>query len=89
VRVVSSDRAGVGKTLVVSRLCEKLMRLPNNAQMSKLKKPSVQLSVVVPLHGRVADTQQILDALWQHPVESNLPVSRIIHLDVSPSVSQF
>lgn len=65
------------------------MRLPNNVQMSKLKRPKVQLSVVVPLHGTTADTQQILDALWQHPVESNLPVSRIIHIDVSPSVSIF
>lgn len=86
-RVISSNRAGVGKTLVVTRLCEKLIRLPNNDRMAKMRKRTEQLHVTVPLHGTVADTHQILDALWQHPINASLPLSRIIHLDVSPSVS--
>ncbi|XP_020912940.1 E3 ubiquitin-protein ligase rnf213-alpha isoform X2 [Exaiptasia diaphana] len=88
VRVISSERAGVGKSLVVTRLCEKLMRLPNNERMSKIRKRTEQLNVTVPLHGSVADTRQILDALWQHPLDANLPLSRIIHLDVSPSINK-
>jgi hypothetical protein len=88
VRVVSSDRAGVGKSLLVSRLSEQLSKLENNCKVKEsIEDSQVKLTVTVPLHRALVDTCAILDALWQNPVKADLPVSRIIHLDVSPSVT--
>ncbi|XP_048586969.1 E3 ubiquitin-protein ligase rnf213-alpha-like isoform X2 [Nematostella vectensis] len=86
VRVVTSERAGVGKSLVVSRLSDKLAKLENNKKMAKELKGRQQFVLTVPLHGTAVDTSSLLDALWESPVAGELPISRIIHLDVSPFV---
>ncbi|XP_048587615.1 E3 ubiquitin-protein ligase rnf213-alpha isoform X3 [Nematostella vectensis] len=86
VRVVTSERAGVGKSLVVSRLSDKLAKLENNKKMAKELKGRQQFVLTVPLHGTAVDTSSLLDALWKSPVAGELPISRIIHLDVSPFV---
>ncbi|XP_068731195.1 E3 ubiquitin-protein ligase rnf213-alpha-like [Montipora capricornis] len=85
VRVVSSDRGGLGKTLFVRRLTEQLPNLVNN-ELVLSHSPSTSLHVTVPLHGNSTDSSMLVDSLLPHEVRANVPLSRVIHLDVSPSV---
>ena len=89
VRVVSSHRGGLGKTLFVHRLREQLPNLVNNDMvMTNLRRQGSKtfLHVTVPLHGNSTDSSMLVDALLPHAVKANVPLSRIFHLDVSPSV---
>ena len=89
VRVVSSQRGGLGKTLFVRRLTEQLPNLVNNDMvMTNLRRKDSKtfLHVTVPLHGNSTDSSMLVDALLPHAVKANVPLSRIFHLDVSPSV---
>ncbi|XP_068735057.1 LOW QUALITY PROTEIN: E3 ubiquitin-protein ligase rnf213-alpha-like [Montipora capricornis] len=85
VRVVSSSRGGLGKTLFVRRLTDQLPNLVNN-DMVLSHSPSTSLHVTVPLHGNSTDSSMLVDSLLPHEVRSNDPLSRVFHLDVSPSV---
>jgi len=85
VRVVSSSRGGVGKTLFVRRLTDQLSNLVNN-DMVLVRCSSTSLHVTVPLHGNSTDSSALVDSLLPHAVEGNVPLSRVFHLDVSPSV---
>ena len=89
VRVVSSHRGGLGKTLFVRRLTEQLPNLVNNDMvMTNLRRQDSNtfLHVTVPLHGNSTDSSMLVGALLPHAVKVNVPLSRIFHLDVSPSV---
>lgn len=85
VRVVSSSRGGLGKSLFVGRLTDQLTKLVNN-DMVLSRCPSTSLHVTVPLHGNSTDSSMLVDSLLPHGVKANVPLSRVFHLDVAPSV---
>ena len=89
VRVVSSKRGGLGKTLFVRRLTDQLPTLVNNDMVltnERMHGSNVALHVTVPLHGNSTDSSMLVDSLLPHAVRANVPLSRVFHLDVSPSV---
>ena len=85
VRVVSSNRGGLGKTLYVRRLTDQLRKLMNN-DMVVSHDADISLHVTVPLHGNSTDSSMLVESLLPHAVMANVPLSRVFHLDVSPSV---
>ena len=89
VRVVSSERAGCGKSLVVRRLSESLVQLGNNDEvLSYLRdmEADVPLCISVPIYGPAVDQCAVVESLLPHMIVPDLPLSRIFHLDVHPSV---
>ncbi|KAJ7339383.1 hypothetical protein OS493_005778 [Desmophyllum pertusum] len=86
VRVVSSKRGGLGKTLVVRRLTDQLPNLVNNDMVLRRHDLNISLHVTVPLHGNSTDSSMLVDSLLPHVVKANVPLSRVFHLDVSPSM---
>ncbi|KAJ7339375.1 hypothetical protein OS493_005769 [Desmophyllum pertusum] len=86
VRVVSSKRGGLGKTLVVRRLTDQLPNLVNNDMVVRRHDSNISLHVTVPLHGNSTDSSMLVDSLLPHAVKANVPLSRVFHLDVSPSI---
>ena len=92
VRVLSSGRAGAGKSLVVRRLSESLPGLKNNdAVMDFLRdmETDVPLCISVPIYGPSVHQCAIAESLLPHTIVPDLPLSRIFHLDVHPSVRQY
>ncbi|XP_068694646.1 E3 ubiquitin-protein ligase rnf213-alpha-like isoform X2 [Montipora foliosa] len=90
VRVFSSERAGSGKTLAVHRLSEKLCELPNNDVIIRdLADADVDLPLCIttPIYGPAVKQCSIAECLLPHVVAPDLPLSRIFHLDVHPSVT--
>ncbi|XP_068759451.1 E3 ubiquitin-protein ligase rnf213-alpha-like isoform X4 [Montipora capricornis] len=85
VRVVSSIRGGLGKTLFVRRLTDQLPNLVNN-DMVLSHSPNTSLHVTVPLHGNSTDSSMLVNSLLPHGFKENVPLSRVFHLDVAPSV---
>ena len=85
VRVVQSSRAGVGKSLIVKHLAEKLNDLPNNKRLRKGLVTS--LCLTIPVHGISVDGGHVTRALLSHAIKPDIPVSRMFHLDMSQSVS--
>lgn len=85
VRVVTSNRGGLGKTLYVRRLTDQLQNLVNN-DMVVCRDSGISLHVTVPLHGNSTDSSMLVDSLLPHATRANVPLSRVFHLDVSPSV---
>ena len=85
VRVVSSNRGGLGKTLYVRRLTDQLQNLMNNAMVVS-HDTDISLHVTVPLHGNSTDSSMLVESLLPHALMTNVPLSRVFHLDVSPSV---
>ncbi|XP_035676169.1 LOW QUALITY PROTEIN: E3 ubiquitin-protein ligase rnf213-alpha-like [Branchiostoma floridae] len=79
VRVISSDRPGLGKSLYVQRLAQKLhvKRQPTRRTSCYLK---------VPFHEAVIDVDSVLSALNKQEQNPEKPTPSIIHLDVSPMV---
>ena len=73
VRVVLSSRAGMGKTLFVTRMAEKLKALI----------PGKNRLVTIPVHGPFVTTDSIMECLVCHEDTSDCA---ILHLDISPSV---
>ena len=73
-RVVRSDRAGMGKThyiLVLGRALDKKLKCSSS-------------SVVVPVHGPIVTASSIIDGLRQI---KNYHKPVLFHLDIAPSVS--
>ena len=85
VRVVTSKRGGLGKTLYVRRLTDQLQNLVNN-DMVVCRDSGISLHVTVPLHGNSTDSSMLVDSLLPHATRANVPLSRVFHLDVAPSV---
>ncbi len=73
VRVVLSERAGMGKSQYISTLRKELDRKLNNSNNS----------IVVPIHGPVVTADSIIDGLRQ--TDCSKPT--IFHFDIAPSVS--
>ena len=85
VRVVSSNRGGLGKSLFVRRLTDQLPNLVNDMVLSDCS--STSLHITVPLHGISTDSSMLVDSLLPHGARANVP--RVFHLDVAPSVLYF
>ena len=86
---MSSKQGGLGKTLFVRRLTDQLPNLVNNDMVLtnlRMRDSNVALHVTVPLHGNSTDSSMLVDSLLPHTVRANVPLSRVFHLDVSPSV---
>eukprot|EP00118_Oscarella_pearsei_P021368 m.239300 g.239300 ORF g.239300 m.239300 type:complete len:5831 (+) comp40181_c2_seq5:266-17758(+) len=90
VRVVYSTRAGVGKSLFVKHMAEKLLDIPNNKQARRFEagRDEPVTKIIVPLHESCVDTDVVLETL--HPVfpRPNQALSRLIHFDISSSVRE-
>ena len=79
----------MGKTLFVRRLTDQLPNLVNNDMVltnARMRDAKVALYVTVPLHGNSTDSSMLVDSLLPHAERANVPLSRVFHLDVSPSV---
>lgn len=89
-RVVTSTDPGVGKSLVVQRLVECVANLPNNLliteRMTEQNQEPRPLCVTIPLHDRLAGVADIVGFFLPHAIHSNVPLSRIFHLDSSCTV---
>jgi len=71
---VASDVSGMGKSLYVKRLSQKL-QAPKSL-------------VVVPIHGPVVNADTVMASLCHHIPDYSAPPAQIIHLDIAPSVSR-
>ena len=76
VRVVSSKRTGMGKSLFIQRMANQLGVVTNN--------PSKSIPAVIPIHGPVVTADNVLNFLKEHYGEDKC---RIYHFDIAPSVS--
>ena len=79
----------MGKSLFVRRLTDQLPNLVNNdLVLTNLRRQDANafLHVTVPLHGNSTDSSMLVDALLPHAERADVPLSRVFHLDVSPSV---
>ncbi|XP_065845272.1 E3 ubiquitin-protein ligase rnf213-alpha-like isoform X2 [Oscarella lobularis] len=90
VRVVFSTRAGVGKTLFIDQMASKLYDISNNKQARRLQygRKDPLTRVTVPLHDLVVDTDVMLETLDPAFPSPKQALSRLIHIDISPSVRQ-
>ncbi|XP_078574614.1 E3 ubiquitin-protein ligase rnf213-alpha-like [Branchiostoma floridae x Branchiostoma japonicum] len=79
VRVISSDRPGLGKSLYVQRLAQKLRAKRRSTR-------STTCYLKVPFHEAVIDVNTALSALTEQQQNPEKPTPTIIHLDVSPLV---
>ena len=88
-RVFSSERAGSGKTLAVHRLHQNVRQLTNNDVVIRYLEDTdtdVQLCIAIPIYGPEVKQCSVVESFLQHMVAPDLPLSRIFHLDVHPSV---
>ena len=74
VRVVTSPRAGMGKSLYIRRRKEALMSVTTRGPHE----------VIVPIHGPTVTPDTVVEAFKPH-VGMNHPI--IFHLDIAPNVS--
>ena len=73
IRVVSSSRAGMGKTLFITRMSERL----------QTKVTGYNVLIQIPIHGPQVTTDSVMELLVKHQDTSH---STILHFDISPSV---
>ena len=76
VRIVSSTRNGMGKSLFIERMRHKLSDL---LQVE-------DCSVVIPIHGPIITANVVLDYLKEHYKDSKI---MIYHFDIAPSVRNY
>ena len=76
VRVVASKLSGMGKSLYVKRLAQKLQK------QCQIKSQHV----IVPIHGPVVNADTVMASLGNHNA-SQTPIPQIIHFDIASSVS--
>ena len=74
VRVVSSTRSGMGKSLFITRMADRLRK----------SKSTGPVHVIVPIHGPVVTTDTVMEFLKDHMKDVT---STIFHFDIAPSVS--
>ena len=72
VRVVSSTRAGMGKTLFITQMAEKLQTVTG-----------YNACITIPVHGPHVTTDSVMDNLMKC---QNTSHCIILHFDISPSV---
>lgn len=75
VRVVSSERSGMGKSLYIRRMAEQLKTVT--------KAELADCQVVIPIHGPVVTPDVLLKFLKEHYRKSKC---MIYHFDIAPSV---
>ena len=89
--MVSSDHPGVGKSLIVRRLAKELEKLPNNQLMVEAMlqegEGTPRLCVTIPFHDKHAHVADAVGFFLPHALHSDIPLSRIFHLDRSCVVS--
>ena len=73
VRVVSSARAGMGKSLYIRNMAD---------QLSKIQHMST-VTVTVPIHGPKLSVEALIDKLKDYMDNKHC----VIHLDIAPTVS--
>ena len=78
VRIIKSARSGMGKSLYVKKMAQKLEKLRGTG-------PYI---ITVPIHGPKVTPDHVLELL-QSFLDSNVCNSAIIHFDISPKVSLF
>ena len=78
VRVVTSTQSGVGKSLYIRKMKDRLMKL-----LKQKEKHSSKAIITVPLHGPVVTSDEVLSMLLED--ETDLK-SCIIHLDIPQRV---
>ena len=74
---------------MVRRLSENLLELPNNDVVMCFLKDmdaDVPLCITVPIYGPAVNQCRVVESLLPHMIVPDLPLSRILHLDVHPSV---
>ena len=76
VRVVSSKRTGMGKSLFIQRMANQLGIVTND--------PAKSTPVVIPIHGPVVTADIVMNFLKEHYRDDKCG---IYHFDVAPSVS--
>ena len=76
VRVVSSKRPGMGKSLFIRRMAEQLGILRNTTAEA--------VQVVIPIHGPIVTSDVVLYFLKEHYKDDKC---KIYQFDVAPSVS--
>ena len=76
VRVVTSKSSGMGKSLYVKRLAQKLRK------QCQIKSEHV----IVPVHGPVVNADTVMASLGNH-FTGQTPTAQIIHFDIASSVS--
>ena len=74
-RVVTSQRAGMGKSLYIKRRTEDLLKSVTTDEPHE---------VIVPIHGPTVTSDTVVGALMPH-IEKNFSI--IFHLDIAPNVS--
>jgi len=74
VRVVSSPRSGMGKSLFVQRMVEKLQTHTSQKNCH----------LIIPIHGPVVNVSMLLDLLEQG---LSMDLCTVIHIDIAESVS--
>lgn len=92
VRVLSSKGAGAGKSLLVCRLSQSLPGLKNNETVIDYLRDmeaDVPLCITVPIYGPFVHQDAIAESLLPHTIIPDLPLSRVFHLDVHPSVGEY
>ena len=75
--------------MVVRRLSEKLLELTNNDTVMRYLRDmeaDVPLCITVPIYGPAVDQSAVVESLLPHMIVPDLPLSRIFHFDVHPSV---
>ena len=77
VRVVSSSRSGMGKSLYIQRMTDKLKEKLSSSE---------DVHVTVPIHGPVVTADMLLD-LFENSLDKDL--CTIYHIDIAPSVSMY
>ena len=86
-RVFSSERAGSGKTLAVHRLNQNLRQLPNNdVVIPHFEDKDTDVQLTIPIYGPSVNQCSVVEAFLPHMFAPDLPLSRMFHLDVHPSV---
>jgi len=93
VHVVTSDHPGVGKSLVVQRLAEQVSNLQNNQLVTEMIKDQAEepppLCVTIPFHDKRARVADVVGFFLPHALHSDIPLSRIFHMDRSATVIFF
>ena len=90
VHVVTSNHHGVGKSLVVQRLTEQVSNLQNNRLITDTMKSQDEepppLCISIPFHDKHARVADVVGFFLPHALHSDIPLSRIFHMDRSATV---
>lgn len=83
-RVVKSEKAGMGKSLHKKRLAEKLM---NKNPIGVVE--DFPLSVTIPLSQKQIDVVEVSNRILRFTLPNDVSYPRIFHIDIAYGVKQF